>query len=96
MGHPMMQRSLKDLEHGDFDNLAQLIEERGLDVLCPHCHTSSVQPLGWLRGRPEMECAGCHELIILDTAELRETIRRTTRQLRDLSGQLHAQVPSWK
>ena len=88
-----MSPALKGLEDGDFGNLNRVIEDHGLEVRCHHCKTTSVQALGWLRDRQEMDCPDCEELIILDTVDLRRTIRTTTRQLRDFSEQLRAQGP---
>ena len=88
---------LTDLQSGGpyMESLERLIDNRELDVICPHCQTTNVRSLGWLRDRPEMNCAHCEELIVLGTAELRNLIRTTTRQLRDLSQQLHTQVRNW-
>ena len=77
-----------------FDALKRCIY-RELDVRCPHCHTNNVRALGWLRDRQDMSCAACDELIVLGTAELRNVIRTTSRQLRDLSEQLHTQLRCW-
>jgi hypothetical protein len=77
------------------ESLERLIEARELDVRCPHCQTTNVRTLGWLRDRHEMTCSECDELIVLGTAEIRNQIRTTTRQLRDLSEQLHSQLRCW-
>ncbi len=77
------------------DSLERLIEARELDVRCPHCQANNVRTIGWLRDRQEMSCAACEELIVLGTAELRSQIRNTSRQLRDLSEQLHTQLRCW-
>jgi hypothetical protein len=79
----------------NMESLERLIENRELDVRCPHCHTNNVRALGWLRDRQDMSCAACDELIVLGTAELRNVIRTTSRQLRDLSEQLHTQLRCW-
>lgn len=91
MNHP----DLKLLEYRGFRTLDRLIEERGIEVRCYHCKSTNLQALGWLRGRAEMNCPGCDELIILDTSELRRTIVTTTRQLRAFSDLLHSNEPSW-
>jgi hypothetical protein len=77
------------------DSLEHLIANREIDVRCPHCEATNVRALGWLRDHDEMTCSACDELIILGTAELREVIRTTSRQLRDLSEQLQSQVRHW-
>jgi hypothetical protein len=77
------------------ESLERLIDARELDVRCPHCLTINVRSLGWLRDRQEMSCTECEELIVLGTAELRSMIRTTSRQLRDLSEQLHTQLHYW-
>jgi hypothetical protein len=79
----------------NMDSLERLIDARELDVRCPHCQTTNVRTIGWLRDRQEMSCAACEELIVLGTAEIRTLIRTTTRQLRDLSEQLHTQLRCW-
>lgn len=77
------------------DSLESLIDSRELEVPCPHCRSINLRTIGWLRDRHEMSCTHCDELIVLGTAEIRNQIRTTTRQLRDLSGQLHAQLRAW-
>lgn len=77
------------------ENLERLIDTRELDVPCAHCRATSVKTIGWLRGRQEMACPECDELIILGTAHIRSQIRNTARQLRDLSESLQTQLRCW-
>jgi DNA-directed RNA polymerase subunit RPC12/RpoP len=74
------------------EELANLISQHEIEVLCSECKQSVSKSLGFIKAHRTMQCPACSGLILLDVSVIRAEARQVEKSLIELHAQLSTRL----
>lgn len=65
-----------------------ILDSAEIDMPCPQCGHENTKTLGWLKHNKHMVCAGCSEVIAVDSSAMKESFKAVGQKLEDLGQNL--------